>query len=115
MIKLDTQTRRSKRLRKKLRLDEFQELGFELEINLNVDLNSELTDAFFDRFLAGLIGPNGMGYCGWDYGYVCSYSRECLSEKHRELVSIWLKEAPEVATFTVHPLADSWHSWNGPQ
>ena len=45
-------TNRSRRLRKKLCVDEFQELGFELNLEFKSDLDIEAIDAFLDQFLA---------------------------------------------------------------
>jgi uncharacterized protein YggL (DUF469 family) len=41
-------TNRSRRLRKKLCVDEFQELGFELNLGFKEDLSDEAIDAFLD-------------------------------------------------------------------
>lgn len=45
-------TNRSQRLRKKLCVDEFQELGFELNLDFKEDLSEEAIDAFLAAFLA---------------------------------------------------------------
>jgi uncharacterized protein YggL (DUF469 family) len=41
-------TNRSRRLRKKLCVDEFQELGFELNLNFKQDLADEAIDSFLE-------------------------------------------------------------------
>ena len=110
MIEPDSRKNRSRRLRKKLRVGEFQEFGFEVALELVAGLDDEGGEAFVDRFLAEVIEPNGMCYGGWDRGgYVASYGRGGLSEAHRQHVIPRLEAVPEVKAFVVHPLSDSWH------
>ena len=109
MIKTHPTAVRSRRIRKKLRTDEFQELGFNIEMTLGDHLDAEQTEAFIDRFLAELIEPNGLAYGGWTDGYVAFNGRGSLSEPHRILVGEWLSAAPEIGRYTVHALTDCWH------
>ena len=77
-------TNRSRRLRKKLCVDEFQELGFELNLNFKEDLSDEAVDAFLDAFLSDAMTANGLGYVGGDdYGLVCLAERGSVSEEQR--------------------------------
>ncbi len=55
---------RSRRLRKKLCVDEFQELGCELTLTYREGLDSEAVNACFRAFLAEAIEGNGLGYVG---------------------------------------------------
>ena len=48
-MKVDAKNR-SQRLRKKLRVDEFKELGFDVAWQLNEDITSDELDAFIDKF-----------------------------------------------------------------
>lgn len=65
-------TNRSRRLRKKLCVDEFQELGCELTLSFHEGLSEEGADKFVDEFLLEGIDGNGLGYVGGDdYGFVC--------------------------------------------
>jgi len=43
---------RSTRIRKKLRVDEFQELGFDVAWKLKDGINGEELDAFINKFFA---------------------------------------------------------------
>ncbi|MFI8479305.1 YggL family protein [Pseudomonas sp. NPDC078700] len=103
-------TNRSRRLRKKLCVDEFQELGFELNLNLKDDLTEEVIDAFLDQFLSQAMEANGLGYVGGDdYGLVCLDERGSVSEEQRAKVEAWLKGRDELTDFSVSPLLDVWY------
>ncbi|WP_241097781.1 50S ribosome-binding protein YggL, partial [Pseudomonas viridiflava] len=54
-------TNRSRRLRKKLCVDEFQELGFELNLDFKQELDDQAIDAFLDAFLKEAMEANGLG------------------------------------------------------
>ena len=76
---------RSRRLRKKLRVDEFQELGFEVQWHFPADTAVEAVDALTDRFIAELIEPRGLafagsGYLAWE-GLVCTQAIGRCSEE----------------------------------
>ncbi|MHA6494427.1 YggL family protein [Pseudomonas borbori] len=106
-------TNRSRRLRKKLCVDEFQELGFELNLNLKEDLSEKAVDAFLEAFLRDAMTANGLGYVGGDdFGLVCLSKRGSVSEEQRSLVEAWLKGRSEVVDFTASPLMDVWYPEN---
>ena len=103
-------TNRSQRLRKKLCVDEFQELGFELNLDFKEDLADEAVDAFLDAFLKEAMEANGLGYVGGDdYGLVCLQKRGSVSEEQRAAVEAWLKARPELTSVEVSPLMDVWY------
>ncbi|MCE0460077.1 MULTISPECIES: YggL family protein [Pseudomonas] len=103
-------TNRSRRLRKKLCVDEFQELGFELNLDFKEDLADEAVDAFLDAFLKEAMEANGLGYVGGDdYGLVCLQKRGSVSEEQRTAVETWLKARPELTSVEVSPLIDVWY------
>lgn len=103
-------TNRSRRLRKKLCVDEFQELGFELSFQYKEGAAAEVTDAFMRRFTDQLLAPNGLSYAGCDeYGFVCLGRRGSVSEEQRGLVDEWLRQQPELASFTISALMDAWY------
>ncbi len=103
-------TNRSRRLRKKLCVDEFQELGFELILNYREDLDEVAADAFLGQFLKEAISANDMIFIGCDeFGMVCLGKRGSVTEAQRAQVEAWLKERSELASFTVGPLADAWY------
>lgn len=106
-------TNRSRRLRKKLCVDEFQELGFELNLNFKDDLAEEAIDAFLDQFLSEAMTGNGLGYVGGDdYGLVCLSKRGSVNEEQRAKVEAWLKGRSELIDFSASPLMDVWYPEN---
>ncbi|WP_404938832.1 YggL family protein [Pseudomonas sp. JDS08PS003] len=106
-------TNRSRRLRKKLCVDEFQELGFELNLDFKEDLAEEAIDAFLDAFLKEAMEANGLGYVGGDdFGLVCLSKRGSVSEAQRAAVEAWLKGRTELTSVEVSPLLDVWYPDN---
>ena len=105
-------TNRSRRLRKKLCVDEFQELGFELNLSFAEGLSDAAIDGFLDAFLA-MIAANGLGYVGGDdYGFVCLGKRGSVSAEQRATVEAWLKGRSELTESSVSPLMDVWYPDN---
>lgn len=65
-------TNRSRRLRKKLCVDEFQELGFELNFHYKEGVDADAVNAFMLRFIDQAIEANELTYGGCDeFGFVC--------------------------------------------
>jgi len=65
-------TNRSRRLRKKLCVDEFQELGFEINLTYREGIESKAVDDFLEAFISEAMEANELGYIGGeDYGFVC--------------------------------------------
>lgn len=103
-------TNRSRRLRKKLCVDEFQELGFELFITYREDLDEAAEDAFMQQFLQQAIEGNGLMFIGCDeFGMVCLGKRGSVSEEQRAQVEAWLQSRSELASYRVGALADAWY------
>jgi uncharacterized protein YggL (DUF469 family) len=106
-------TNRSRRLRKKLCVDEFQELGFELTLSFKDGLSDVELDTFVEQFLRDGIEANGLGYVGdEDYGFVCLGKRGSVSAEQRAQLEAWLKGRSELTDFTVSPLMDVWYPEN---
>ncbi|CDG22200.1 conserved protein of unknown function [Xenorhabdus poinarii G6] len=87
---------RSRRLRKKLRIDEFQELGFSVKWHFPADTPVDVVDSTVDTLIAELIEPNGLaldasGYLHWE-GIICLQKIGKCTEEHRQLVEQWLKD-----------------------
>ena len=103
-------TNRSQRLRKKLCVDEFQELGFELNLDFKEGLDDAAVDAFLDAFLTEAMDGNGLDYVGGeDFGLVCKATRGSVTEEQRATVEAWLKARPELTRVEVSALLDAWH------
>ncbi|WP_447747958.1 YggL 50S ribosome-binding family protein [Pseudomonas nicosulfuronedens] len=103
-------THRSRRLRKKLCVDEFQELGFELSFQYKEGQGDEAIAAFMKRFAANAVEPNDLVYSGCDeYGFICLARRGSVSAQQRELIDEWLRQQQELAGFNLGPLMDAWY------
>ena len=106
-------TNRSQRLRKKLCVDEFQELGFELNLDFKEDLSEEAIDAFLEAFIKEAMEANGLGYVGGDdFGLVFKADRGSVTEEQRAAVQAWLKGRSELTKIEVSPLLDAWYPGN---
>ncbi|TRX75026.1 50S ribosome-binding protein YggL [Pseudomonas mangiferae] len=106
-------TNRSRRLRKKLCVDEFQELGFELNLTYPEGASDADIEAFLDSLTQEALVANGLGYVGGeDYGFVCLGKRGSVSEEQRQAVETWLKSRKDLAGFTISPLMDVWYPEN---
>lgn len=102
--------KRSRRLRKKLRIGEFQELGFEVEVKLKNSLTSEAEFALVEAFLVEIIEPRLLIFGGGvKAGFIAFCKRGSASEKDREAIRNWLLSRPEVETVFIGPLVDAWH------
>lgn len=100
-----------KRLRKKLRLKEFQELGFILRFK-----HSEPQDAFCNEFidfiesLKLIIG----GCCGneWDV-FVAPSARGNITESQQLAIQEWLRQRGTTSDLRLSTLIDVWYtSWD---
>lgn len=101
---------RSRRLRKKLCVDEFQELGFEVQLNYSAGISDAERNAAMDDFLDEAIEANGLGFIGADeFGYVCLGRRGSVTPEQRAQVEAWLKARSELAGSTVGELIDVWY------
>jgi len=106
-------TNRSRRLRKKLCVDEFQELGFEINLTYREGVDAKAVDEFLEAFLDNAMEANRLGYIGGeDYGFVCLARRGSVTEEQRNQVEAWLKERSELSEYTVSPLMDVWYPEN---
>jgi uncharacterized protein YggL (DUF469 family) len=105
---------RSRRRMKKLRIGEFQELGFTLSAEIHKELSPEQQNAFLSAFLDDVIEARGLAYGGGvDLGFVSKFERGSATEEDRQAVKAWYAARPEVKETTVGDLVDCWHE--GPQ
>jgi uncharacterized protein YggL (DUF469 family) len=102
--------RRSRRLRKKLHIGEFQEFGLELAVTLKELIGQKDEDTLLDAFLLEVIEPNSLIFGGAiSDGYIAYRGRGSVTEENRETVLNWLVGRPEIANVKVSPLIDAWY------
>ena len=102
---------RSRRLRKKLHLDEFQQLGFEVSITLKPNLEIDELDRFLDEFILDAIEKNELAFGGGTgCGFITTWKRGSVCEAHRTIVENWLSQRQEVVSVALGPLVDAWYS-----
>lgn len=87
---------RSRRLRKKMHIDEFQEIGFSVAWRFPQGTSEEHIDKTVDSLIIEVIEPNGLafdgsGYLEWE-GLVCTQEIGKCTEAHQALVRKWLEE-----------------------
>ncbi|WAT01116.1 YggL family protein [Rouxiella chamberiensis] len=102
---------RSRRLRKKLHIEEFQELGFSVKWRFPEGTDVESIDASLDEFVEGVIEPNklafdGSGYIQWE-GLICLQEIGRCTDEHREAVKKWLEDH-KMQDVEVSELFDIW-------
>ena len=103
-----------KRLRKKLHLAEFKELGFNLNIKFTEDNTNDALDAFVEAFLDDVIDPCDLDFGGggdrFDFaGFIVLAARGCATEEHRAATIAWLEKRDDVTSFEVGDLVDAWY------
>ncbi len=107
-----------RRIRKKRRVAEFRELGFEVSYRLGGDVSEEQADAFLSLFIEEAIEQHelqvggGGGPLVWDFFAVSAKHRSSATDEQREKVGAWLSHRPEVTASEVGPLRDAWHGWD---
>ncbi|MBO3275508.1 50S ribosome-binding protein YggL [Pseudomonas schmalbachii] len=106
---------RKRRLRKKLRLAEFQEFGFSFELTYDsaaIDLDDAL-DKLID-----FVEAQGWAFGGGGNpdetevtGYLCQAGVGTLTEEDREKTREWMEAQPWCKGFEIGPLSDCWHNF----
>lgn len=100
---------RSRRLRKKLRVGEFRELGFNVSFQHRAGLAEAEMDRFWDAFLLEAIESQGLEFGGGTEGFITVWGRGSATDIHRERVRAWLTARSEIESVSVGPLVDAWH------
>lgn len=85
---------RNRRIRKKLHVDEYQELGFDIAWKFEEGTSNQEIHDFIDKFFAQAIGANGLGFAGegdllW-HGLICTQKSGKCTQEHINLVVDWL-------------------------
>lgn len=102
---------RSRRLRKKMHIDEFQELGFSVAWRFPEGTTEEQIDKTVDDFINEVIAPNGLafdgsGYLAWE-GLVCKEQIGKCTEEDQAIVRKWLEEK-QLEAIRLSDLFDVW-------
>lgn len=105
-------TQRSRRLRKKLKLEEFQELGFDIKITLT-PASEETLDVAMDAWIR-FVEANAWGFGGGGnpnqlIGFVTKARGGSLTEADIALVKTWGSEQAWVEETVVGELTDAWY------
>lgn len=101
-----------RRLRKKKRVGEFQELGFELTCALHPSTRAE-RDALLDRWI-GFVESRGLGFGGTVVegrleGFVTRLGRGSATAEDQSAVVRFLASEALALGCQVGPLRDAWH------
>ena len=98
-----------KRLRKKLRVLEFQEMGFKVNFDLHLPETDAAQFAFWDKLVAEVESNGLLIGGGLDDFFVQANSRRSATETDRQAIETWLLQQPEVSAVTIGPLIDAWY------
>lgn len=100
---------RSRRLRKKLHIDEFKTLGFEYELTWRTAPSVETQDRFLDQVHEDIVEPRSLSLGGGlNCGFV-SARHESVTEDDRAAFAQWLRQWSELAVIEVGALRDAWY------
>lgn len=102
---------RSRRLRKKMHIDEFQELGFSVAWRFPEGTREEVVDKTVDDLINEVIEPNGLafdgsGYLAWE-GLICKQEIGKCTEEDQVLVRKWLEDS-KLEEIRLSDLFDVW-------
>ena len=105
-----------RRLRKKKRVGEFQEFGFEVSFDLSVGLGQSERNTLINRFITEAIEANGLQFGGggdqhWQGFATVNRTRGSATEQHRQAVYRWLKKEGNVGNIHVGTMRDAWYGW----
>lgn len=99
-----------KRIRKKKRVGEFQEFGFDVDASLRSNMDREALHAFSDRFIAHIEEHNlafGGGIGPMVGGFITRFERGSATEDDRACITTFLKSDPDVIQHDVGALRDA--------
>jgi len=107
----------NKRLRKKKRVGEFKELGFEVRGDLRPGLSGDDIEAFVDRLIdvveaRSLAFGGGAGRADKLDGFIMRAGRGRATEEDRAALAAFLDGDAEIARAEVGALRDAWHGWD---
>ncbi|QSX38170.1 50S ribosome-binding protein YggL [Shewanella sedimentimangrovi] len=102
---------RSRRLRKKLRVDEFQELGFDISWEFDAKVAEADIDTIVDKFIDDVIEARKLGFHGgghreWEGIIATQTLGKCTEEDRAAVKAFWANQS--VANVEVSELYDIW-------
>ncbi|WP_437890409.1 YggL family protein [Phytobacter sp. V91] len=102
---------RSRRLRKKMHIEEFQEIGFSVNWRFPEGTSEEEIDKVVDAFIVEAVESQkltfgGSGYLAWE-GLVCKQEVGQCSAEHQAVVHKWLEDH-KLEEVSVSELFDIW-------
>lgn len=104
----------NKRMRKKRRVGEFREFGFEVRAQLRPELDQGARLAYIDRFIDAIAARRLCfgGGCGLDgklEGFITFDGRGSAGEEDREALQAFLVSDKDVVSSELGELKDAWH------
>jgi uncharacterized protein len=106
----------NRRIRKKRRMGEYKEFGFEMRAQLRPNLTEAERIAFLDRWLDA-VESRKLGF-GGSYaldgkfeGFVTRAGRGSATEDDRTALGAVLKQDPAVVSSELAALRDAWYGW----
>ncbi len=103
-----------RRLRKKKRLGEFQELGFDVTATLRDGLSDAELGAFLDRWIDAIeqrrLAFGGGGGAGKVSGFITRAGRGSATDDDRVAVAAVLQADATVVRYEVGELRDAWYA-----
>ncbi|MCK6375908.1 MAG: YggL family protein [Zoogloea sp.] len=101
---------RSRRIRKKLKIGEFQELGFLFRTEISPSLASNEQLDLIERLIHEVLGPRGLQMGGGlQEAYVAKRSPGSASDADLSAVREWFGRQHEIESFDVGSLSDAWY------
>jgi uncharacterized protein len=100
---------RSRRLRKKLRIGEFQTLGFEYDLIWFEAPSADVQERFIDQLLDEVIEPRSLLLGG---GITCGFisaRRGSATDEDRAVFEAWLRQWTDICNAQVGALQDAWY------
>jgi uncharacterized protein len=102
---------RSRRLRKKMRVDEFQELGFDINWTFDKGVSEADIDTTVDKFIdevieARSLGFHGGGHIEWEGIIATQAIGKCSEEDRAAVRAFW--DAQKVSNVEISELYDIW-------
>ncbi|WP_439136261.1 YggL family protein [Pseudomaricurvus sp.] len=104
---------RSRRLRKKLHLDEFATQGFELDFEFVTEKDADQLDAFIIEFMTDAMEANKLAFMGSACAetlagvVICEGRYDSVTPEQRQAVGDWLSAHADVKTCESGELTDA--------